>query len=82
MTRYWIRTTANSGIPIQILTTSLPPTPTDRLCLNESTAELGTTLAGAEAGGLNDGSLLDDLLTLGKDELDVAGVGHVGVDLI
>lgn len=25
--------------------------------------------------------LLDDLLGLGKDELDVAGVGHVGVDL-
>lgn len=30
---------------------------------------------------LNSGSLLDFLLTLGKDELDVAGVGHVGVDL-
>lgn len=29
----------------------------------------------------NLGSLLDGLLTLGKDELDVAGVGHVGVDL-
>lgn len=27
------------------------------------------------------GGLLDDLLTLGKDHLDVAGVGHVGVDL-
>ena len=25
--------------------------------------------------------LLDNLLTLGKDELDVAGVGHVRVDL-
>ena len=25
--------------------------------------------------------LLDDLLTLGQDELDVAGVGHIGVDL-
>ena len=25
--------------------------------------------------------LLDDLLTLGKDELNVAGVGHVRVDL-
>lgn len=30
---------------------------------------------------VNSGSLLDLLLTLGKDELDVAGVGHVGVDL-
>lgn len=27
------------------------------------------------------GGLLDNLLTLGKDHLDVAGVGHVGVDL-
>lgn len=26
--------------------------------------------------------LLDNLLTLGQDELDVAGVRHVGVDLI
>lgn len=25
--------------------------------------------------------LLDDLLVLGEDELDVAGVGHIGVDL-
>jgi hypothetical protein len=30
---------------------------------------------------LDNGRLLDSLLTLGKDELDVAGVGHVGVDL-
>lgn len=27
------------------------------------------------------GPLLDDLLPLGQDELDVARVGHVGVDL-
>jgi hypothetical protein len=27
------------------------------------------------------GTLLDELLALGEDELDVAGVGHVGVDL-
>ena len=26
-------------------------------------------------------ALLDELLTLGQDELDVARVGHVGVDL-
>jgi hypothetical protein len=26
-------------------------------------------------------TLLDDLLTLSEDQLDVAGVGHVGVDL-
>lgn len=43
-----------------------------------------TTLSRVEAGGHlggNFGSLLDDLLTLGQDELDVAGVRHVGVDL-
>lgn len=28
------------------------------------------------------GTLLDDLLALGEDELDVAGVGHVRVDLL
>lgn len=31
---------------------------------------------------LDDGSLLDGLLTLSQDELDVARVGHVGVDLV
>lgn len=45
----------------------------------------GTTLAAGEvvaslAGDLL-GSLLDDLSTLGEDHLDVAGVGHVRVDL-
>lgn len=30
---------------------------------------------------LGNGALLDDFLTLGQDELDVARVGHVGVDL-
>jgi hypothetical protein len=30
---------------------------------------------------LDNWTLLDGLLTLGKDELDVARVGHVGVDL-
>lgn len=53
-----------------------------RLCLNESTADLGATLAGRETGGLlNGGGLLDLLIGLGEDKLDVAGVGHVGVDL-
>ena len=42
------------------------------------------TLAGRQAslgveGGL--GTLLDLLLGLGEDQLDVAGVGHVRVDL-
>lgn len=57
-----------------------------RLCLGDGTADLGTTLAGGEAGlslGLEGrlGTLLDLLLGLGEDKLDVAGAGHVGVDL-
>lgn len=45
-------------------------------------AETGTALSGAEVLTLGNGlGLLDNLLTLGQDELDVAGVGHVGVDL-
>jgi hypothetical protein len=52
-----------------------------RLCLNESTADLGATLAGREADSLVRGALLDLLVSLGEDELNVAGVGHVGVDL-
>lgn len=46
-------------------------------------AETGTALSRAEVlVTLGDGiGLLDDLLSLGEDELDVAGVGHVGVDL-
>lgn len=52
-----------------------------RLCLNESTADLGTTLAGRETDLLVLGGLLDLLGSLGEDKLDVAGVGHVGVDL-
>lgn len=52
-----------------------------RLCLNESTADLGATLAGREADLLVGAGLLDLLGSLGEDKLDVAGVGHVGVDL-
>lgn len=46
-------------------------------------AETGTALSRAEVlVTLGDGiGLLDDLISLGEDELDVAGVGHVGVDL-
>lgn len=56
---------------------------TTRLCLDESTAGLETTLPGAEVLlTLGNGGLLDVLLTLGQDELDVARVGHVGVDLV
>ena len=57
--------------------------PEDRLCLDEGTAELSTTLPGAKVDVLlGSGGLLDFFLTLGQDELDVARVGHVGVDLV
>lgn len=50
---------------------------------SDGLANTGTTLSGAKVllAANNDVGLLDDLLTLGKDQLDVAGVGHVGVDL-
>lgn len=47
-------------------------------------ADAGTTLPGVQADiltGNNGVGLLDNLLSLGEDQLDVAGVGHVGVDL-
>lgn len=46
-----------------------------------------STLAGVQVGALASGTsdglrgLLDDLLALGEDQLDVAGVRHVWVDL-
>lgn len=55
-----------------------------RLCGGDGLAGAGTALAGVEADVLATGDglgLLDDLLALGEDELDVAGVGHVGVNL-
>lgn len=52
--------------------------------LEELAGALGT-LAGVQVGGLGLGEgiwgLLDDFLGLGEDELDVAWVGHVWVDL-
>lgn len=39
------------------------------------------TLPGVQAALKDLGALLNDLGTLGKDELDVGGVGHVRVDL-
>ena len=57
--------------------------PADRLCLDEGTADLSTTLPGAKVDVLlGSGGLLDFFLTLGQDELDVARVSHVGVDLV
>lgn len=53
----------------------------DCLSGGDSLAETGTALARAEVLALDNSiGLLDNLLTLGQDELDVAGVGHVGVD--
>ena len=52
----------------------------NRLCL-DGTADLEATLTRGEMSILDNGTLLDNLLSLSKDELDVARVGHVGVDL-
>lgn len=79
------RTPANLSTAILLLPRITSPySPAIRLCLGEGTTDLGTALAGRETslgleGGL--GTLLDLLIGLGEDELDVAGVGHVGVDL-
>jgi hypothetical protein len=53
------------------------------LSFGDGAADLGTTLAGGETGLAGNGkrALLDNLLALGEDELDVARVGHIGVDL-
>lgn len=51
---------------------------------SDGLAHAGTTLSRVQATLLtrdNSLGLLDDLLSLGEDQLDVAGVGHVGVDL-
>lgn len=53
------------------------------LCGGDGLAGAGGALAGVEAESITAGNLLglgDNLVTLGQDELDVAGVGHVGVD--
>jgi hypothetical protein len=54
------------------------------LSFSDSAADLGTALTGGETGrifGDDVRSLLDNFFGLGEDELDVARVGHVGVDL-
>jgi hypothetical protein len=54
----------------------------DPLCSGDSGTGAGTTLPGVQAGDVAGlGALLDNLLALSKDQLDVAGVGHVGVNL-
>lgn len=55
------------------------------LSFGDGAADLGTALTGGETGrifGDDVRSLLDNFVALGEDELDVARVGHVGVDLI
>lgn len=61
---------------------NVPYSPAIRLCLGDGTADLSAALAGGKTGlGLEGLSLGNSLVGLGEDELDVAGVGHVGVDL-
>lgn len=62
----------------------IAPQSSSRLRLGDGTVDLGTALSRAQAcrvAGERVGSLLDDLLALREDQLDVAGVGHIGVDL-
>lgn len=51
-----------------------------RLCLNQGTADLRAALARRETGDLLGGGLGDFLVGLSEDELNVAGLGLVGVD--
>lgn len=54
------------------------------LCGGDGAAVALSTLAVVKADGLTTGSLgglLNDLLALSEDHLNVAGVGHVRVDL-
>ena len=93
MIRYHFRSNIqmrkNSGQPVHrnpffLSRTVHVPFSCNPLCLSQGLADLVATLAGRQAslgveGGL--GTLLDLLLGLGEDQLDVAGVGHVRVDL-
>ena len=59
-----------------------PSPPNPNLCGGDRAADADTTLSRREVVVAVDGlGLLDGLLSLGEDELDVAGVGHVRVDL-
>lgn len=51
-----------------------------RLRSGDGLADLAATLPRVQSA-LDSGGLLDDLGSLGEDELDVGGVGHVRVDL-
>lgn len=64
---------------------SLPHAFKINLCGSDSLAETSTTLSRVETDLLTANNLvrlLDNLVTLGQDKLDVAGVRHVRVDLL
>lgn len=57
-------------------------TPRCHLCGSEGLAETGATLSAGQVLTANNLlGLLDNLLSLSQDELDVAGVRHVRVNL-
>lgn len=78
-----------AALPKSLCTPQIPSQDTRRVYRidlggGDSLAGTGTTLPGVQAdllAGNSNIGLLDDLLSLGEDELDVAGVGHVWVDL-
>lgn len=76
------RTPANPSTAILFLPSyRSSPSPSTRLSLNESLAELGTALAGRQTDIGLGGGLLNSLIGLSEDELDVARLAHVRVDL-
>ena len=69
--------------PCLVLLSSLELQHLSRNCLRsgDGLADLAATLPGVQSALDGLGGLLDNLSTLGEDELNVGGVGHVGVDL-
>lgn len=69
--------------PCLVLLSSLKLEHLSCTCLRsgDGLADLTATLPGVQSALDGLGGLLDNLGTLGEDELDVGGVGHVGVDL-
>lgn len=78
-----------AALPKSPHTPQIPSQDTRRVCRidlggGDGLAGAGTTLPGVQADlvvGNSDSGLLHNLLGLGEDKLDVAGVGHVRVDL-
>jgi len=69
--------------PCLVLSSSLKPRHLSWNCLRsgDGLADLAATLPGVQSALDGLVGLLDNLGTLGEDELDVGGVGHVRVDL-